>query len=769
MEENARRGDTGWEIEDFRAGGPDFQMYVRPLSATAGERVDVQVSHPTASSLSWSVYRLGHYGGAGGRRVLEGTAAVGVQPPPVIDPTNGLLECRWSTTFSVPVGSDWRSGVYLAKATAPDGSARYAPFIVRDDRKADVLVIMPTATDAAYNSWGGESLYLDTRFNFPSRHAWAISYDRPFELEGGGGFFLYSSVPTARYLEANGYDVGYLADHDVARTPSPLTRARVVLVLGHNEYWSKAMRDHYDAARDADQTLGFLGANIGYWQVRFAPAEDGMPDRRMIGYKEDAQLDPVQSIENTGAFAKPPIHRPENALLGIATVSLHMVDFPWVVKNPGHWLYAGTGAKEGDLWPAVVGIESDARIDNGLTPAGVSLVARSPTIAGEKAALGAQEAIVYETAAGGAVFAAGAIRFSARLAGPQGQVGTQRVLRNLLAHARVTPRLPENTLGADDGFAAADTTRAARQVETIAGRTDAPGFADGPGAQARFDSPMGLAVAPDGAVIVADAFNRRVRRIAPDAAHTVTTLAGTGASGSADGPAASATFMSLFGVAVAPTGAVFVTDTLAHRVRKIQNGVVSTVAGPSGLNWPAGIARASDGSLYVTDYADRLLKRIAPDGTLSVVRPTGGATFSFPTGVVPDGPDLLIVDSGLRQVSRLTPAGVLTPIAGRHDSGFTDGDATKARLAPVLGLGRLGNDLILADTGNYRLRIIEPGASLAATQVRTFAGGNGTLAAGDGAGASASFVTPTGLAVDSTRNVVYVADTGHATVRIVRP
>ncbi|HEX2571930.1 MAG TPA: N,N-dimethylformamidase beta subunit family domain-containing protein [Polyangia bacterium] len=769
IEENARAGDPGWRIDDFTAGGPDFQMYVRPLSATAGQHVDVQISHPTASTVSWTVYRLGHYAGAGGRRVMEGTASVGPQPPPFIDPTNGLVECRWSTNFSIPIGSDWRSGVYLAKVTAPDGSARYAPFIVRDDRKADVIVVMPTATDAAYNNWGGESLYLDTRFDFPSGHAWAVSYDRPFQLDGGGGFFLYSSLPTARYLEANGYDVAYLADHDVARAPSLLTRARVILVLGHNEYWSKAMRDHYEAARDAGKTLGFLGANIGYWQVRYEPAADGMPDRRMIGYKEDARIDPVQTIENTGAFSQPPINRPENSLLGIATISFYMIDFPWVVTNPGHWLYAGTGAQEGDLWPAVVGIESDGRIDNGHTPAGLSLVAHSPSIAGEKAALGAQEASVYETPGGGAVFAAGSIRFSARLAGPQAHVGPQRILRNLLAHAGVTSHLPENTLGAADRFAAADTTRAARQVETLAGRPNQPGFADGPGAQAQLNSPMGIALAPDGALIVADALNRRVRRIAPDAAHTVTTLAGSGASGSVNGPAAGATFISLFGVAVAPDGTVYVTDTLAHRVRKIQNGAVATVAGPTGLNWPAGITVAADGSLYVTDYADRLLKRITPDGRLTVVQPTSGPAFSFPTGVMADGQDLLIVDSGFRLVSRLTASGALTPIAGRYDSGFTDGDATVARLAPVLGLGRLGNDLILADTGNYRLRIIEPGTSLAATQVRTFAGASGTSAPTDGPGATAGFLTPTGLAVDSARNVVYVADTGHATVRIVYP
>jgi hypothetical protein len=178
--------------------------------------------------------------------------------------------------------------------TLSDGSARLAPFIVRDDRQADVVVVMPTATDQAYNAWGGEGLYVDTKFNLEAGHAYVVSYDRPAELSQGGGIFLYSAMPTARWLEANGWDVTYLADHDVARTPSPLGRARVALALAHDEYWSKAMRDHWDEARDAGKTLGFLGANIGFWQVRFEPAPDGMPDRRMVGYKEAAARDPVQ-------------------------------------------------------------------------------------------------------------------------------------------------------------------------------------------------------------------------------------------------------------------------------------------------------------------------------------------------------------------------------------------------------------------------------------------------------------------------------------------
>lgn len=748
-DENALPGDEGWRLDDFFAGDPGFAIFARPMSVTAGARVDVQASHPVRTEVGWAVYRLGHYGGAGGRRLLEGSATIGPQPPPDIDPATGLVECRWPAALSFAVGTDWLSGVYVVKLSAADGSARLAPFIVRDDRRAGVALVMPTATDAAYNPWGGESLYLDTRFGFPSGHARAVSLDRPFALEGGGGYFLHSAMPTARYLEANGYDVTYLADHDLARVPSPLERVKAALVLAHDEYWSKAMRDNLEAARDAGKTLGFLGANIGFWQVRFEPAWDGTPDQRMIGYKEDARLDPVQGPENTGAFARPPIDRPENALLGIMTVAWHMVDFPWRVTDPGHWLYAGTGAVEGELWPGLVGVESDGVVDNGLTPPQLTRVARSPTLDGDEPTPVWHEASVYETPAGGAVFAAGSIRFAARLSGPHAQLGAQRLVRNLLGRAGVTATREEDTLGATTGFAAGDTTRAATRVTIVAGAAGAPGFADGPGATARFDAPFGIAVAPDGAVIVAEAGNRRVRRIGVAPPREVTTLAGSGAAGDDDGPAAAATFQGPLGVAVAPDGTVYVSDTFGSRVRRIAAGVVSTVAGPEGLRRPAGIAVGPDGRLYVADYADGAIKVVAPGGAISTL--VGG--LAFPTGVLVRGGDVVIVESGRRAILVRDAAGTLTRVAGTSDSGFADGDATTAQLGPVFGIAALGADLLVADPGSYRVRLVEPGPTRATTWVRTFAG------------ADAGLILPTGLAVDPARGIVYVADTGNAVIR----
>lgn len=769
-DENARPGDRGWALDDFYAGGAEFQLYARPLSAEAGARIDVQVSNASASTITWAVYRLGHYGGTGGRKVAEGgPLPVGPQPAPSIDPATGLIECRWSSTLSFTIGNHWISGVYVARVALPDGSARAAPFIVRDDRAADVVVVLPTATDEAYNTWDGESLYIDTRFGFPAGHGYAVSFDRPLDLGQGGGIFLHSAMPTVRYLEANAYDVAYLADHDVQRTPSPLDRARAVLVPAHSEYWSKAMRDRYEAARDRGASLGFLGANIGFWQVRFEPAPDGMPDRRMIGYKEAADLDPVQGPENTGAFMGRLIDRPENELLGIMTVAWHVIDFPLVVRKPDHWILKGLGAKEGDLLPGLIGIESDGLVDNGRAPAGVVAVADSLAIGGDEAGLNPSHVTVYETASGSAVFSAGSIRFAARLSGRQAQVGAQRIVRNLLEHARALPALPEDTIGAASGFKPADFSKAARQVTTIAGKATVPGFADGAGSAARFDSPMGIALQSDGALIVADTHNHRIRRVAPAPDFTVSTLAGSGTAGDDDGTADAASFRSPFGVAASDDGTLYVSDYHGRRIRKIAAGVVSTLAGPSGLSGPTGIALAPDGTLWVADPLVRSIVRVSTsDGTLTpVTLPASSGGLGWPSGLLADGPDIWLLDSGRRTLRRLAGETV-TLLAGDSESGFSDGDGRSARMAPFLGVAKVGANLWFSDTGNYRLRLVEPGEDASSTVVRT-AAGTSTLSFKDGPGDQAGLVAPTGLAYDPGRNLVYVSDTGNSVIRAVTP
>lgn len=772
-EENSQEGSPDWIIDEL-GDDPDLGAFVRPSTLSAGERIDVQVTARQTAQASWSVYRLGYYGGAGARHLATGgPVSVTPQPAPHIDAATGMVECRWPATFSIDTDDSWLSGAYLVRIDLAHGGARYAPFVIRDRRRADIVAVLPTATDQAYNAWGGESLYVDTRFGFPVGHAYVVSYDRPLADGAGGGFLTQTALPTARYLEANGYDVTYLADQDV--NADELGRARLVLTLAHDEYWSKEARNGLEDARSQGISLAFLGANTGYWQVRYEDAWDGMPGRRMVGYKEAVNLDPELQHDPSrasGAFRGDILDRPENALLGVMSVDWHVIDFPWVVTNPGHWIYAGTGLAAGDLIPNLIGVESDAIIDNGHTPPRLSVVADSPTLGNDSGGLNRQQATVYETEAGGFVFATGSIRFASLLDGPRAQLEAQRMVRNLVARAGGAPLGEENPLGASSGFAAADLSRTARDVTTIAGVTGKAGFADGPAEQALFSSPMGLALAPDGWLIIADALNHRVRRLSLGADPMVETLAGSGEAGGSDGPSGQASFRTPWGVAVAPDGTVYVSDPRAANVRGISsNGVVRTLPVSSRLSHPTGIAVAADGTLYIVDSIDRRVHVVRPGGETGLFPFTHvpAGLLAFPTGIALDQRGgFWLLDSGNRALGHADAAGRLTILAGHSDGGFADGQGGDARFNPLLGLVFTGSRLILADTGSHRLRVVEPGGDAAATHVGTLAG-DSRLSPDDGPGAEAGFVLPTGLAYDAANGVAYVSDTGHSTIRIVLP
>jgi sugar lactone lactonase YvrE len=145
-------------------------------------------------------------------------------------------------------------------------------------------------------------------------------------------------------------------------------------------------------------------------------------------------------------------------------------------------------------------------------------------------------------------------------------------------------------------------------VSTIAG-DGTSGFADGPAEKARFRHPSDVAIGQDGTLYVADSGNERIRMIRDG---QVSTIAGCGIAGFADGSAETAKFSSPNGVAVGEDGAVYITDSQNHRIRMIRNGKVSTLAGStpgvsngpakkSQFSWPCGISISKDGTLYVSD------------------------------------------------------------------------------------------------------------------------------------------------------------------------
>jgi hypothetical protein len=165
----------------------------------------------------------------------------------------------------------------------------------------------------------------------------------------------------------------------------------------------------------------------------------------------------------------------------------------------------------------------------------------------------------------------------------------------------------------------------ARQVETFAGSAGQPGWADGAGSVARFNSPRGLATGPDGSLYVADTGNHIIRKITPEG--IVTTIAGEpGVSGSNDGPAREARLSQPMGIDVNAAGEIFIADTGNHTIRKITaDGMLMTIAGRPGVpgfadgpapsskfSGPVGVRVADDGSIFVADTSNHVIRLIAP-------------------------------------------------------------------------------------------------------------------------------------------------------------
>jgi streptogramin lyase len=272
-------------------------------------------------------------------------------------------------------------------------------------------------------------------------------------------------------------------------------------------------------------------------------------------------------------------------------------------------------------------------------------------------------------------------------------------------------------------------------VTTLAGTAGSSGSADGTGADARFKYPSGVAVDGDGNLYVADRDNNTIRKITP--AGVVTTLAGTaGSSGSADGTGADARFNYPSGVAVDGVGNVNVADRYNHTIRKITPaGVVTTLAGTAGssgsadgtgadarFSRPFGVAVDGDGNLYVTDRNNHTIRKITPAGVVTTLAGAAGsygsadgtgadARFSGPVGVAFDGDgNLYVIDGSNHTIRKITPAGVVTTLAGAAgSSGSADGTGPLARFNYPEGVAVDGDgDVYVADRNNHTIREITP-------------------------------------------------------------
>ena len=369
--ENGRSGSNEWQLSGPVADDANGQVkgYASATSVNQGQSLTVFVSVNPAQTFTIDFFRLGWYGGLGGRLVRNSGSLNGVhQADCVPDATTGLIECGWSGSYTLTIPSTWTSGVYLALLTNEQGYQNYVVFVVRDGRPGAFVYQHGVNTAEAYNNYPddgntGKSLYDYNSYGANTltgtKRAVKVSFDRPFAREGFGDLFFWE-LQLIRWLERSGYDVTYTTDVDTHVNGGALLSAKALFSTGHDEYWSKQMRDSVEGARNGGVSLAFFGANAMFWQVRLESSTSGVANRVIVCYKDSA-LDPIQGPTTTVNFRAPPVNRPEQSLMGV----MFAAEVPWgsnlgyVVKNSAHWVYTGTGLKDGDVVPGIVGYEMD--------------------------------------------------------------------------------------------------------------------------------------------------------------------------------------------------------------------------------------------------------------------------------------------------------------------------------------------------------------------------------------------------------------------------
>jgi hypothetical protein len=394
-----------------------IDAYTDRLSYQPGDSVGLHVS-TDAARFSVEVARVG----ASRQVVLSKDGLRGARHP--VPPDASSHGCRWPSAWTFTVPEAWPSGYYQVLLRAEADGRRVsgeAFFVVRSPRPgrgAAILLQLCTNTYNAYNTFGGSSLYTG-----PHGQGHRVSFERPYAGFAPGDTFtsLYSGwrlweQPFVAWAEAAGYRIEFAVNSDLEFRPEILKDYRLVLSVGHDEYWSWPMRDSLEAFIASGGNVAFFSGNTCVWQVR---SEDG--GRALVSYKMDYDRDPVYRTSDrrllTGLWSNALVRRPENRLTGVSFSygGYHRFfkiggDGCYTVHRPEHWAFAGTGLSRGDRLGAtdkIVGYECDGcqfTVENGLptpthrdgTPRGFQILGTAPaglSVKGDRSLVWVSEAL----------------------------------------------------------------------------------------------------------------------------------------------------------------------------------------------------------------------------------------------------------------------------------------------------------------------------------------------------------------------------------------
>ena len=347
-----------------------IEGYAGRESYAPGEEVTFHVS-TSAGAYSLQIARLG-----GSTEEVWNKAGL-VGGPQVVPPNASAEGCAWPSSHSLKIPESWKSGYYEVTLQAVDSGGRYTErgrrtaegkcfFVVRPahpGRDTKILLQLATNTYNAYNNWGGHSLYA-----YNSEHAnqgSRVSFERPPASQ-----ISRWELPFIRWAERNGYRIDYATNLDLETRPELLAHYRLVLSVGHDEYWSAPMRDALEGYIEKGGNVAFFSGNTCCWQVR---TEDG--GKALTSWKQNYLNDPAYIRGDDRLISTLWSHhlvgRPENRLTGVGILwgGFHrshgmIMDGTggYKVHRADHWIFAGTNLKAGDEFGArdtIVGYECD--------------------------------------------------------------------------------------------------------------------------------------------------------------------------------------------------------------------------------------------------------------------------------------------------------------------------------------------------------------------------------------------------------------------------
>lgn len=330
------------------------QLYPAATSVSAGGNLDLHLNDDsgagTDAALTVTEFVTGD-------EMARFTVYVGAHPAPA----DLAADRGWPVGFTLRIPASWASGLYVADLNAGAANQSRAFFVVRSAEpgvNARILVSIPFPTFHAY-AWGGVPGASPYWTEQPDRGR-RVSLHRP--IASGPSW----ETPILRWLAASGFAVDYCSGFDLHHDSSLPPAYRLLVCIGHDEYWTAQMRDNAERFLAAGGNIAFLTGNTCWWQFRL---EDG--GRTFVCHR-DATEDPYTGIDNahvTVEWSSAPVNRPENTLTGTSfrrgagcwgNMDV-MAGTAWTVRFADHWVFEGTGLNDGDTFGlGTLGYETDA-------------------------------------------------------------------------------------------------------------------------------------------------------------------------------------------------------------------------------------------------------------------------------------------------------------------------------------------------------------------------------------------------------------------------